>query len=51
MLSISEIIGKFVKNSSQRDIDKLKPIVKQINEWESIIKQIPDENFPLKTLD
>ena len=51
MLSISEIIGKFVKNSSQRDIDKLKSIVKQINDWESKINQIPDENFPLKTLE
>ena len=43
MLNIGKIIGKFIKNSSQRDIDKLKPIVKQINDWESKIKEIPDE--------
>jgi len=51
MLNISEIIGKFIKNSSQRDIDKLKPIVKQINALESQIKEIPDEKFISKTLE
>ena len=51
MLNISEIIGKFIKNSSQRDIDKLKPIVKQINALEPQIKEIPDEKFISKTLE
>ena len=51
MLNISGIISKFIKNSSERDIDKLKPIVKQINAWESKIREIPDEKFPLKTLE
>ena len=51
MLNISKIIGKFIKNSSQRDIDKLKSIVKQINNWESRITEIPDEKFPSKTLE
>jgi len=51
MLNIGKIIGKFIKNSSQRDIDKLRSIVKQINDWESKIKEIPDEKFPLKTLE
>ena len=51
MLNIGKIIGKFIKNSSQRDIDKLKSIVKQINDWESKIKEIPDEKFPSKTLE
>ncbi len=51
MLNISRIIGKFIKNSSQRDIDKLKSIVKQINAWESKTKEIPDEKFPSKTLE
>jgi len=50
MLNIGKIIGKFIKNSSQRDIDKLRSIVKQINAWESKIKDIPDEKFPSKTL-
>ena len=51
MLNISSIIGKFIKNSSQRDIDKLKSIVKQINALESQIKEIPDEKFISKTLE
>ena len=51
MLNISKIIGKFIKNSSERNIDKLKSIVKQINNWESKIKEIPDEKFPSKTLE
>ncbi len=51
MLNISKIIGKFIKNSSQRDIGKLEAIVKQINAWESKIKEIPDEKFPSKTLE
>ena len=51
MLNIGKIIGKFIKSSSQRDIDKLKSIVKQINDWESKTKEIPDEKFPSKTLE
>ena len=38
MLNISKIIGKFIKNSSQRDINKLKITVEKINSWEEIIK-------------
>ena len=49
MLNISGIIGKFIKNSSQRDIDKLKSIVEKINSWETKIKGIPNENFRIKT--
>ena len=44
MLNISGIIGKFIKNSSQRDIDKLKSIVEKINSFESKIKDVPDES-------
>ena len=39
MLNISGIIGKFIKNSSQRDIDKLKSIVEKINNWEPKLKK------------
>ena len=51
MLNISKIISKFIKNSSQRNIDNLKLVVEQINGWESKVKEIPDENFPSKTLE
>ena len=43
MLNISGIIGKFVKNSSQRELDRLESIVDKINRLESEIKTIPDE--------
>lgn len=51
MLNITGIIGKFIKNSSQREIDKLKLIVQQVNQLESKVKDWPDENFPAKTLE
>ncbi len=49
MLNISGIIGKFLKNSSQREIDHLKLTVEKINSWETKVKDIPDENFKAKT--
>ena len=49
MLNISKIISKFIRNSSQREIDKLKLIVEKINSWEQDIKKMPDESFPAKT--
>ena len=49
MLNIATIIGKFVKNSSQRELGRLKTLVDKINQLEPTIKKIPDENFPLKT--
>ena len=51
MLNISGIIGKFIKNSSEREIDRLKSIVHKINEFESKIKGLPDEGFLAKTLE
>ena len=49
MLNISGIIGKFIKNSSQRDIGKLKPIIEKINAFESKIKAVSSDDFPAKT--
>ena len=49
MLNISDIIGKFIKNTSQRELDKLKSTVQKINDWESQLKDISDEKFPAKT--
>ena len=49
MLNISGIISKFIKNSSQRDIDKLKPIVEKINSLEVKIRALSDKDFPIKT--
>ena len=49
MLNIGKIIGKFIKNSSQRELERLKSTVEKINDWESKVKEKSDENFPIKT--
>ena len=49
MLNISKIIGKFVKNSSQRELDRLRLTIKKINAYEPKIKEMPSESFPAKT--
>ena len=49
MLNISSIISKFIKNSSQKNIDKLKSTVEKINSWELKIKDVPNESFTAKT--
>jgi len=51
MLNISNIIGKFVKNSSQRELGRLKSIIEKINSLEVKFKAIRDEDFPKKTLE
>tara|TARA_Y100000590_G_scaffold439995_1_gene564797 strand:+ start:5802 stop:8393 length:2592 start_codon:yes stop_codon:yes gene_type:complete len=49
MLNIGNIIGKFVKNSSQRELDRLKLTITKINEWEPKVREMPNEIFPSKT--
>ena len=49
MLNIGKIIGKFVKNSSQRELDRLNSIVQKINAFESEVKKVGSESFPAKT--
>jgi len=51
MLKISNIISKFIRNSSQREIDKLKLIIEQINNYEPKIKELPDKSFPERTVE
>ncbi|MDC0059887.1 preprotein translocase subunit SecA, partial [Pelagibacteraceae bacterium] len=49
MLQIGKIIGKFIKNSSQKELDRLGHIVEKINKWEAKVREIPDDKFPEKT--
>ena len=49
MFKINKIIGNFIKNSSQKELDQLKLTVEKINNLESKIKEIPSELFPAKT--
>ncbi len=41
MIKIGKIIGKFIRNSSQREIDRLNLIVKKINDLEAKVREIP----------
>ena len=45
MLNIGKIIGKFVKNSSQKEIDRLKSVVKKINDLEPQVKKLSDNDL------
>ena len=49
MLNIGKIVGKFIKNSSQRELDRLKLTIKKINDWETKVKRMSSESFPGKT--
>ena len=49
MLNIGKIISKFIKNSSERELDSLKSTIKKINDWEPKIKEMSNESFPAKT--
>ncbi len=49
MLNINNIIGKFLKKSSQREIDSLKSVIEKINSWEVKVKDLPQEKFISKT--
>ena len=44
------LLGRFF-NSNDREIDKLKPIVSEINSFESEFKKLKDENFAKKTIE
>ena len=48
MFSISKIISKFIKNSSQRELDRLNSTIKKINGLEPKVKEISDEGFKVK---
>ena len=49
MFNITKIISKFIRNSSQREIDRLKLTVDKINSFEAKISNMPDEAFKDKT--
>jgi len=49
MLNIGKIIGKFVRNSNQKEIDRLKSIIDKINSLEVEAKKMSNESFVAKT--
>ena len=51
MLNIGQLFGKFIKNSSQKELGRLKSIVGKINEFEAVYKKMANESFPAKTVE
>ncbi len=49
MLNPLNFLSKFIKSSNQKELDRIAKIVDQVNSFEAIIKEIPDEEFPKKT--
>ena len=51
MLNPLNFISKLIKSSNQKELDRIGKIVEQVNLFENTIKEIPDKDFPKKTLE
>ena len=51
MLNPLNIISKFIKSNNQKELDRIKKIVKKINLLENEVCKFEDSNFPLKTIE
>ena len=51
MLNPRKFISKFIKSSNQKELDRIAKIVEKVNFFEVLIKDIPDLDFPKKTLE
>ena len=49
MLNPLKFISKFIKSSNQKELDRIRKIVSQVNLLEGDIKKLKDEEFPEKT--
>ena len=49
MLNFSNFIGKFVKSSNQRELERIKTIIEKVNGFEPKVQKITDSDFPVKT--
>ena len=50
MLNPLNFLTKFIKSSNQKELDRIAKIVAKVNFFEDKIKNISDEDFPVKTL-
>ena len=50
MLNPFKIISKFIKSDNQKNLEKLKIIVQKVNEIETEVSRLQDEEFPKRTL-
>ena len=51
MLNPLNFISKFIKSSNQKELDRVAKIVEKVNSFEDKIKDIPDDDFPKKTIE
>ena len=51
MLNPLNIISKFIKSNNQKELERIKKIVKKINLLENEVCKFEDSNFPLKTIE
>ncbi|MDC0396289.1 preprotein translocase subunit SecA [Candidatus Pelagibacter sp.] len=50
MLNPLNFLSRFIKSSNQKELDRITKIVEKVNAFEHTIKDIPDEDFPKKTI-
>ncbi len=51
MLNIPRLIKKIFKSDNDRELDRLKSLVTQINRNEDAVKNFKDDQFPKKTVE
>ena len=51
MLNPLNFLSKFIKSSNQKELDRIAKIVERVNSHEAVIKEIPNEGFPKKTIE
>jgi preprotein translocase subunit SecA len=51
MLNPLNFFAKFIKSSNQKELDRISKIVEKVNSFEESVKNIPNDEFPNKTLE
>ena len=51
MLNPLNFFSKLIKSSNQKELERIAKIVEKVNSFENIIQDIPDKDFPKKTLE
>ena len=49
MFNPINFISKFIKSSNQKELDRLRRLVSKVNEHESWVEKLKNEDFPIKT--
>jgi len=51
MLNPLNFLSKFIKSSNEKELSRISKIVEKVNSYEDKINNIPDKDFPTKTLE